>query len=256
MNELMAVHRADIISNRVIEIHINTTSPNVVPLDVIDLPGLVLHPELLKEQTESLAKRFVEAYRDHSLFLGVINASDELCNSVAYDFIRRNGILSKTIGVINRCDLQQEEWLKPKLESAINGDVQLHFKPHGIVCVSSPEVPNSLSFPFNYQARAEKVFFDSFLQTSVIPAENIGFNRIVEKLRRGYVQYLKDKGWIGRVLNLIQQAKVENRRQYVYLGIPKANEKEDLANPELIGGILKATSDICKNFVGTVLDEV
>ena len=75
--------------------------PSVPTLNLVDLPGLVQSPETRRQQTLSLADRFIATYKERSVFLLVCPASEPPRNSSVIPLVERHGIEARCIGVVS-----------------------------------------------------------------------------------------------------------------------------------------------------------
>jgi GTP-binding protein EngB required for normal cell division len=125
---------------------LHVQSPTVPNLDLVDLPGVVLNaaagePDDMPHQTKKLVNDHIDAHKDHSVFLGVVDATTAPNSSVGLQLLREKDVLDKTIGVITMCDYagapQQKTKLRNRLEQ--KGDA-IPLKPHGYVATMNAPV--------------------------------------------------------------------------------------------------------------------
>ena len=121
-------------------------SPTVPNLDLVDLPGVVLNaaagePDDMPQQTKQLVNDHIDRHKDHSVFLGVVDATSAPNSSVGLQLLREKGALDRTIGVITMCDYagapQQKTKLRNRLEQ--KGDA-IPLNPHGYVATMNAPV--------------------------------------------------------------------------------------------------------------------
>ena len=91
------------------EITISIQLPDFPNIDVVDLPGIVVASKpgddpTLPEKTVSLARRYIEMHKNHSIFLLIVPANTQMNLSAAVRLTQDCDITNQCLGVITMCD--------------------------------------------------------------------------------------------------------------------------------------------------------
>lgn len=135
------------ISNK--EINIRIYSPNVININLIDLPGLTMiactdkgQPADIKDQIQSLIEKYVK--NPNNILLCVIPAREDIETDIALDFLKtydKNG--DRTLGILTKIDLMNKNTtIVNYLENNISKDLKVKY---GYYAVNNNEVDD-----FNY----------------------------------------------------------------------------------------------------------
>eukprot|EP01036_Dinobryon_divergens_P038251 gene38251-50183_t len=134
------------------EICLRLQNPTVPNIDIVDLPGLVSvsvnedDPQLQQKTTE-LARRYIQAYKDISLFIVVVPVTSSVQQSLGMKLIQEFNIFDKCLGVLTKADVFRSEdddvddatALSAIVNCTARGSLPLG---HGWILVSSRQ-PNS-----------------------------------------------------------------------------------------------------------------
>ncbi|CAK0896507.1 unnamed protein product [Prorocentrum cordatum] len=119
-----------------IELEVTVTSPVLPPVNMIDLPGLVLHPPDDRKRTGALVLEYIRHYKANSVFLLVGPAYIPPNQSVAFAMVKYEDIEDRCIGVLTMVDMLNE--ISPALSARFGGTDAATLTPHGFIGTANP----------------------------------------------------------------------------------------------------------------------
>lgn len=154
------------------EIRLHITSPDLPPMNLLDLPGLVQAPAELKKRTHALVDKALAENRDNgAVFLAVMNAEGPT-NCGVMQHIFDNKVDGRTIGVVTHCDKladythlideREKELVRGWLWNRPGADDAVPLTPHGYVAtMNAPPIESKEgSARLLAQAQREIEFFE------------------------------------------------------------------------------------------------
>jgi len=132
------------------EINIRIYSPNVININLIDLPGLTMiactdkgQPADIKDQIQTLIEKYVK--NSNNILLCVIPAREDIETDIALDFLKKydkNG--DRTLGILTKIDLMNKNTtIVNYLENNISKDLKVKY---GYYAVNNNESDDFIYF--------------------------------------------------------------------------------------------------------------
>ena len=231
MNEILTSEQGKskgISSQHKIILHVE--GPNIPSLDVVDMPGLVATPKLMKKQSEALLKNHIKTHGESCIYLAVVSADGRQTNSIAMGLVQEQNIESKTLGVFCKCDNLNQERLAEKgrlmrepsdAELEEHGGLQL--SPHGwYATMNAPLQPlegESSSALLLRQADAEVDFFRREMPRELLDDGRASGAALIKGLSSMFLQHVQST-WASTTFRLLKKAVEAARMDDMALGMP------------------------------------
>ena len=119
------------------ELRVTIHSPTLLPMTLVDLPGIVDHPAHVAKQTRELVRRYASDTQRFSMFLVVIPAYISPRISTALSLVQDFGVQNRSISVITMCDTQKPDQIPLPEECLINTETAVALEPHGYVATTN-----------------------------------------------------------------------------------------------------------------------
>ena len=211
------------------ELRVSIVSPDLPPMNLLDLPGMVQAPDRLKAKSRELVERHVEAVKGRAMFLAIVPAHDNPNVSMAMSVVEAHGLEGNTIGVFTKADRVEPGDptfdLLDRLENKKQHGIPL--EPHGyVVTVNKPWGNPRGQSPLqqlHVQAAQEKEFFlnppEDFGGRNLMEENLAGTQALVSKIGTMYTEFVRTT-WLPSTVSKLMEERSNADRKHTDLGLP------------------------------------
>ena len=213
-------------------------SPYVPSIDMVDLPGLVMAPESMKQGTRQVVEDHVQRHGQYSIYLATVAATLAPNQSPAMEIVQSHELEGRTIGVLTKCDhamaiADEREVLVERLQAAPPaGCGAVRLDPHGWVCVMNAptqaqavsESQAGCSFARLKQQALEEEAFMRDKMAGVVDAELAGCRALVKLINQVFVLFLVGT-WAPKTMRLLDEAVEKAEGENARMGLPEFDEE-------------------------------
>ena len=213
------------------ELRVEIVSPDLPPMNFIDLPGIVDVPADLKAKTRALCTRFIKAGKDRSMFLAIIEATTSPRNSPALDLLLQQKLSARTIGVLTKVDRVEEETfddLVDRLDNKATVEDTVPLNPHGYVLTMNKALRARANEDalqrLHRRASAEMAWFrengeDLAPGRNLVSEGKASTKALVAKIGHMYIDFVRET-WLPRTVSRLMFHLNVTAQSYRDLGIP------------------------------------
>eukprot|EP00043_Microstomoeca_roanoka_P020574 m.251435 g.251435 ORF g.251435 m.251435 type:complete len:1015 (-) comp17184_c2_seq10:447-3491(-) len=250
MSEMVAESRVEIVTDD--EIIIRMQHPEYPEMDLVDLPGFVASARVgddpgLPAATQALARQYMEAHGNHSMFLVVHSSHVPMNQSLAMQLISEYKLNHVCMGVLTKCDTlrpeddddEEETMLQDLLSPNSPGHVSLGYGL--MLCASRPgKRSNNTTGRNGYMQQLlqmQEKESELFAEHNVNP-QQCGIERLCQLICEKHEDYFR-KQWAVGMMARIEAKKNECKKAIRRLGVPFQRSEDSDEN--LDGAVDEAT---------------
>ena len=213
------------------ELHVTAISVTLPPMNLVDLPGIISIDPTLKQQTEELLKRYVQA-SSKDIFLAVSSASSAPSDWTSIRLVREHGLGDRTIGVITNCDRllvddDEDQLLRSWLGNQA-GEGFVPLEPHGYVAVANLKCRNMKSDEsyadwMRRRAKEElRVFTDTLQMQDCVDEGKASMQALLDRIGKMYSMHVINH-WLPLTAKKLMQVWYGCCKELEALGLPRSS---------------------------------
>lgn len=210
------------------ELHILVISPILPPINMIDLPGIVVMPRETARRTKALARKYIRRHKAESIFLLVEHACTSPNQSAAYLMMVEEAIESRCIGVLTKIDKLKE--VDADLHKRFQGSDTHKLEPHGFIGTANP--PITLQEDESQMVRLYRQSRCEVAQLEKLGLPGHGVGKILSVIRQLYRGNMVDSMIPDTIACLVARQE-EIRLENAQLGqpVPSSDQPDLLRGP-------------------------
>jgi len=223
------------------KIILNYTAPDVVNLQLVDLPGIIMNtvhnqPENVKQEIRDLVMEFIS--EENTLILAIQAANEEIANSVALDLAKTvDPERKRTIGVLTKMDLipPGRETLNNVLNTLRNKEVYIDRGFFAVINRNQKEIEDKVPISEvrdRERKRLLEIFGDELDKTLTL---RCGIASLSHNLFKEFAKTIEQQ--LPEIKNQGKNSILKLDRELKFLGY-SAKEMEDMSDSVRVGKLV------------------